>query len=319
MGKRSYGRNKGGRRWNVFDLVPGAIATGYKYLGGPSKTTTQQRKQRSGVGVTIQKDYKVQYRKSRMPRYKKKAWKKFTRKIIAANLKLVGTNTVIRNSSVSSTSLLSGQEWVAVHLYGSNGAVTAPGAKEAGLQDLAEINIQDNRISNVSKCVFGSGILDCTMRNTGENPLEVDVYELVYNATPIRESLGQTISLAETVTPQIPGSTGTGLTINTRGVTLFDLPMVLKQGKVKILKKTKVLLGKGETSTYQMRDARNHVFNFSDNFTTIENYCIPKMTKTLVFVHKPVIGLITSTLTVGVTRKYMYKLYEDNDDYDVVC
>lgn len=316
---KSYKSNRKGRiRNNILKVLGGALGTAAKYgvdyglsrISGSKNST-------SGVQFTNQKDSKVQYKKKSRSRKSKKRWRKFSKKVRAVSMKLVGTNTHLKNGLVGRSGGVSGQAWMALHLYGFKGTEPLSPGGELGVGDIESINNADSRINDASKIVFSSAVLDATLRNSGTVDLEVDIYELSYRDRVSDNNMYYLIGKAQNNTPVIPGSLSQ-ITLNSRGATLFDLPMAIKYGKIKIWKKTKVFLPQGETTNYQIRDPRNHVYDMA-NLADDNGYVEPGMTKTLLVVYKNVAGtsIDGTDLQIGCTRKYAYKIFEDSTDYDV--
>lgn len=162
-------------------------------------------------GVTSQHDTAVVYRKKTMPRYKKRAWKSFVRKVNAVNERENGVMRVLFNDGTTFGATTSGtfkensqdyqarsQDIVACHLYGGtkgNGDLTD---YNQGINDLATVmqyfgceggatgstagGQADTLITfaNTTKIKFISACLDITFTNTSSVPLEVDAYHIVY-------------------------------------------------------------------------------------------------------------------------------------------
>lgn len=286
---------------------------------------TRRQNIRSGAGVTSQYDTKWIYRKKNMNRRKKKAWGGFVKKVRAALMKDVGTKTVVFNHGLRSDFNSTGQQAFTATLYGADG--DAPSIVQCGSNDIRAIFTNDAELTNpTSKAVFMSGCLDITMVNmstkTGTEEeralgLEVDIYDIGYyrkfDAYNPREPFLQ----AATDTLPINGLEP-GIEIYSRGATPWDLPDALSKG-IKIFSKKKFFLGKGETATYQLRNAKNYSFNRSTIDDTDNNFVIPKVTRTLMIIVKGLPwadGHVNKSLQIGTTRKYMYKVLQDNVDKD---
>jgi len=289
--------------------------SGYSY----SMTKTKRFKTTDQVGVSAQHDYKKIYQKKRMPWRKRRQWANFLKKNIAANLKLVGTRTRVFNNTIGNSITTPGeQNYVAIHLYGKNGTDVAD--IENGTLDLKTI-LQDNDISKTSKVLFGSAIMDLTIVNPNNEVIEVDLYEIFYLKSDAQySSYLSAKDAAQTDTTNIPGSS-TGLTLNSRGVTPFDLPQLTKLLGAKIYKKTKMFLPAQGFQTYQYRDSRNRLISASQIKQTVtagDDYIYKNWTKTCLLVFKNLPGSLSESnaLIVGCTRKYMYKIFLDNNDYD---
>lgn len=314
--KQPYPRKRfksAGYRFGIRDALPAIGYAGsklYNYFRGGNAPAARA----GGIVTTAQFDAKRQYRKTKMPYRKRRQWKKFVRKVQAVSMKLVGTRTVVKNDTISSATIAGvGQNYLFMHLYGVNG--TSPGGWECGEDDITNIKSSDPDIKGNGRVLFGSAVMDITLRNIStEAPIEVDLYEIGYGDETKQTSLFAMQAAAIANTPPVGGLVG--LDLQTRGVTLFDLPELIKYGKIKIYKKTKLFLPVGNTATYQVRDPKNISFS-SNEWNDTTGYVKPRITRTLVAIYKPVVGAgVVSNLAAGVTRKYMYKIYEDQEDQD---
>lgn len=280
------------------------------------------------TGITTQYDKVTQYSKKSMPKYKKKAWKKFCKKVFAANSKALGTRTVVFNDKMTITELPTNQAYGSACLYGFCGTEQS---NSYGNRDIFRIGNNDSDVQlqgtdgyNGAKVIFKSGVIDFTLRNMSTDGLEVDLYEINVLTDSTKEpNFVQSVNVAQLATNTIPGATGTALALNQRGTTLFDLSNLISQDRLKIYKKKKFFLPGGATATHQHRDPRNHYFNFGDinifDQTDEGSYAQRKMTQLFVFVAKTLIRedtLSTPILTVGITRKYSYIVDQSARTYD---
>lgn len=328
-----YGSNKRFRpsypRYLPFQYGASALAAGasslYNYFSGSKKKTPI-----GGAGVTTQYDRKTVYRKKYMPKRKKKQWKRFVRKVKASLLKDVGTKTVVLNSSLSQIIGTDAQSWVSVCFYGKNGA--ADSATSCGHRDLFRIFTNDPDLhgatATTQRAQFFSGVIDLTIANNSyaettqatENlSIEVDIYEIIFGKDGIdADRISALINDAISTTPAIAGG-GSEVTLNARGCTPFDLPDMLAKG-VKIVKKTKYMLSKGQCATYQFRDPRNYSFRSDVVWDNDNNFAIKNKTRGFIVLFKGVPtatpDFIVKRIDVGVTRKYGYKIIEQNSDAD---
>lgn len=298
----------------VKPLIPYAV----DYLTNRNRVT-------SGVGVTSQYDAKRIYRKKTMPRYKKRRWVKYVKKVRAALMKDVGSKTIVLNNEVRSDWTNTGNQIYAVSLYGAKGL--SPSLIQAGHNDLEKIFLNDPQLNDfTAKAVFMSAVLDITLLNMSQKigtedernlGLEVDVYELVYSRKIDATNPRGIFTTADTETSLInPGQAS--LDLFTRGATPFDFPHALSKG-VKILSKKKYFLGKGETATYQLRIPKNYTLNNAGVLDSDNNFAVPYVTRTLLIVAKGLPGadgFVDKILHCGTTRKYMYKVIKDNIDQD---
>lgn len=308
--------------------------TGFRLAqrAGRSFTFTRRKKSTSGRGVTFQRDHELIYRKRRMPRRRKRRWKSFIRKSVAASEKALGSRTVVRNEQFSfATSGTTGNtnDTVGqVALYPINN-----GTNEY-LKDINRI-ASDTDIPQTGKLIFQSGVMDLTLTNISSSddldrkdiPMEIDIYEISagrnFEKATGDKGLLDVFSEGFSDTPTLATSgTDSGLGITTRGSTPWDCPQGLSMYKLKIWKKTKYRLSGGQSLSYQMRDPRRHVFEKGYVGELLgSNY--PGVTKWLLIIGKPIVGfpvglLGVTEMRIGITRKYLYKLKEKNEDKDAL-
>lgn len=277
---------------------------------------------RSGVVTTVQKDVKTQYRKKSQPKWKRRRWGKFVKKVHAANEREQGTTSVVRNATLVTTTSVGagGQQYQTPMLYGINGTNFV---SSAGNDDIKTVQASDNRIDVNSKIKFTAAVMDITMRNLPPTEgagadMELDIYEVALGSETKFKNLHEVIENAQTVTPVTSPTSGTnaGLTLLQRGVTPFEFPIAIKEAKMKILKKTKIFLPLGDTTTYQVRDPKTH-FMTSNEWNDTTGFIKPYTTRGIIALFKPVVGSTAEvTLTSGVTRTYRYKVIQDNKTFD---
>lgn len=289
--------------------------------------------------MTTQHDARTVYKRKRMPSRKRNSWKRFRSKVLAVSEKDMGTQTVVINQGVSASNVAPGAQllWTCA-LYPAtsadslfndmnrigqlnNTAVTTPGTGLA--------------ISNSTKILFQSGILDITFRNastfnngTSTGPdsrarMEVDIYEISARlgdeAGVIYDNLLSLFAQNPIRTDSIGGG-GVELSLVNRGVAPFDLTYALSRFKIKIWRKTKYQVSNGDQFTYQVRDPRRHVMLQRD-LTSTEGWVL-KPTRTILVVARVSPGLpigagpntFQEVLDVGVTRKYSYKVENWSED-----
>jgi len=284
---------------------------------------TNTRRGSSGGGITTQYDRSRVYRKKRMPRRKKKQWKRFVRKVQAANDKTLGSYTIVKNDAVSVTNTVNTTD----QGYKSFALYPLKDGTNAWLNDMADIATELSANPDSTKWGFKSGVFDLTLQNVSLDAssggsgfsVEVDIYEI--SSRDSWESYGNTPKTLEAIIGDGWTNTvtiNTALTLARRGVTPFDATQALSAYKLKIWKKTKYFLAYGNTLTYQMRDPKSHFIDQqrmedgnSDNW--------PGVTRWLLVIGKPTPGVTLGTggqmsLACGVTRKYLIKLNEDATD-----
>jgi len=350
MSMQKYRRTGYNTRGGIRNMINAANAIGGMYRnyrarstalaargrGFGSMTQTRRKNITSGIGTTTQYDRRLIYRKRYMPRYKKRRWRSFIKKVNAVNDKDLGSRTVVRNDQVTSSVVMNVsneniQQISNIGLYGNESTGFEP------LNDLRRMRI-DTDLGTTGKMIFTSGIFDMTVTNTSfrntetsPNPsirLEVDVYEISsrkdfgnVGTGGTAKTLPEVFAEGATDTATIPGGTNS-LNITRRGACPWDFPSAISEYGLKILKKTKYFLNERDTFTYQIRDPRRHVVDRQK--LNMDGQNMPGMTRFVFFVFRPVPGYIyqdinpdTYRLTFGVTRKYLYKINDQTQDYDV--
>lgn len=307
---------------------------------------SRSRFRTSGVGVTDHFDRKTVYRKHRMPRWRRRRWRSFTRKVKTISEKEYGTRTVVYNVSATFSNTTSGNQTNgSVYLYGQNSTTSyaADLAQIGALETQQAINAPtvDYNVDKTTKILFQSAVLDITVRNTSffttlgtltgtdaRLRMEVDAYECTVkrsamdDITPIL-TFGSLLNFGTSDTFDIPGAPAS-LTITLRGTTPFDVPDALSRFGIKIWKKTKYILNNGEAFTYQIRDPKRRVCTHESLLKTA-GFNRPGWTRVVFFLGKLLPGIVpvgtldgqaTEQLTLGITRKYMYKVEGINANGD---
>lgn len=344
------------RARELIDMV-GRTRSGRSFRGNPRQKRQRtvrgpvKKFVRSTPGVTQQHDVRNVYRKRRMPRRRRRAWKRFSRKVNAVSEKTLGSNTVVFNlpAGYTQTNTTAGAHGVySFALYGNSSGT------RAHMNDLRAISLLPNfgdqtaaageSTFDTTKFIFKSGVLDITMVNTStvnvlvdsvltavpdaSMKLEVDVYELIssrkwLDSTMAASTVEEMLNRGGALTTQIGGA-GAGFDNAARGVTPWDLPTALSYFRVKILKKTKYFLENRGILTYQIRDPKRHVFN-QESMERWNNVNRPGVTRFVYIIFKKVPGTLplgtlinqsAESMTFGITRKYLYKVEGVTEDRD---
>lgn len=321
-------RNRAGRR--ILSAMRGWRARGYpggateRALSGMLSRNRSSRRRRRNNLVTRNKDYGTQYTKKRMPRGKRKNWKKFVKKVTAVQLSNASQKTVVYNSKIVSTSGAATQQYFTFALYGCNG--NGDSNTNVGYRDLLVLFDNEPVIKQYAvgspaayypgagKLHFNSAVLDVTLRNLGEQDAEVDVYYGYHVKDAFQaDTLGITTGSLrdEFVFAKSDGikSGNTSVDLTARGTTPFDCSWALSHSGFHVLKKQKFLMEPGKSVFIQHRDSMNHVFEAEQ--LTRAGYAMKKVTYEVLVVHKPSVGstdTLTSTIACGITRKYAYSV-----------
>lgn len=319
--------------YNVADM---AYRARYRGRGTMRRKTRFRKSYKKGSSkrqpgaVGVQRDVVTQYRYKRMPRYKRKSWKKFSNKVNAVIGKGMGLQTVVFNDKITSTSGENQQAYMTACLYGNNGSADTDG--NCGWQDLWRIYNNEPGISaNTStspdtplagKLHFQSAVIDLTLRNmSSTEEAEVDVYfgyflKSVASKRAIdQQNLYSELYDAQQSTGSVIRTGNSLVNLFQRGVTPFECTNGLSRTTFHITKKQKMDMQPGKSVFLQHRDSSNHVLEW----TNISNYsyALKNLTFGVIIVHKPTVSTsttLTSTVVAGVTRKYSYCVLEENVD-----
>jgi len=278
--------------------------------------------------VTQQFDYKNQYRKKSMPKYKKKAWKKFVNKVNAVGIRTAGLKTIIFNDKIVRSNTAGNQNVMACCLYGNTGVndVNAVGYSDMYRTFKNEPTIQKQSGEPANGCLmFASGILDITLRNLGEVDAEVDVYigyhwkDTTNTDTALPAPAPNTRTLIEDLfNGGFNQEIATGnqpIDLTDRGATPFDISHGLSSSGFKIIKKQKFLMQPSRSVFLQHRDAKNHRLDW--NNLGKMGYAKKNLTYEVLVVFKPSVAVtedLVCTIGMGVTRKYGYTVLDWNQD-----
>lgn len=216
--------------------------------------------------LTTQYDARRLYRYKRMPRRKRRAWVRFTRKVKAvtnllANQYLSYTSTANQSPSAGS------QAFGYALLYGVNGVT--PGH---GNDDLFKI-YPDLGFAAIEqfKLHFKSATLDAewSTPTTNTSSVTLDIYEVMCRkdiAASTANNLSDLFFEGIAALSPTPGS-GFVLSATQVGVTPFMSKLFCQN--VKILSKTRVLMSPGQTCHREVRDPKNRTIQWTDQMNHI--------------------------------------------------
>lgn len=258
--------------------IPGAVA-GY-YAGSRMARRTGNKKSVAFDGTTLQRDDKVSYVKKRMPRRKKKAWKKFVKKVVAVEVKDRGLQVAKFNQNGFSSAAVPalGQIFKAFHLYGAGSTAAEPGVRDiwhlakdveaAGVDWIKVTGGYNNpKIANDNMKVpvrMQSAILDLYLKNTGSVTVVLDIYHLWYKGKTNAPSFGDGynwVQAQEVIRQEGNTSANTAngqIDLTTRGATLFDEPNLVSYLGCTVKSIRQVQLTPGGVHTMQIRDPKNY-------------------------------------------------------------
>lgn len=220
---------------------------------GPN-ITEQYKRSRTGSGgsgvVSFQNDSVLRYRKRRVSRRKRRAWKRFSRRVMHVDLQMQPLQIYTVEGTANLTSAVNqSQVWSRMC-----GGTTVTLNDEIYQCFQGAYNIASVAACNPYKIFLKSVVLDVQCTNTGSYPVIIDLYILrnsskFASATDVGAQYNQ--ALGEVASPAGGGSISTTKT----ALTVFDAPNFCSYWKV--LSKREVIVGTNQTVTFQLRSPQN--------------------------------------------------------------
>lgn len=324
---------RGARRY--VGRLGSAAATGVaaRFANSYTQTQTQRRRTRSSRGVTTQHDAKFIYGRKRMPRRKRRAWKKFSKKVDYIINKQIAPCALVRSKVFNRLGPSINQQLLGcaslMSAYGANFDLSDD--QITILKDTAARAYGDSSKWFQAQAKVTSAVLDITFENLADDrsgatrvlsqpcDMECDVYELactrdVYiqdGTQNLRDIYDFILNCCNeqpqpVVTDLVGGAAIGGALASTQlGWTPFQSAKFCKYFKV--LKKTKHYMGAGGFFTHQIRMPadkiiRGNQFNIATDGGVSSTTALPlfnKYTRVLLFVCKA--EPLTNNLDVAYT------------------
>jgi len=295
-------------------------------FGGSSTRTRTRRRGQSGVGVTKENDVRFVYGKRRMPARRRRAWKRFTRKVYAVSEKQRGTQSLAFNTVKQENVPEGFQRMYGIELYGYNGSTSAQDAYSSDMAQIAGLTKPgDAAVAPLTynrKVHFRSAVLDITFRNIGSTQVELDIYEyIVKKDIPFVRMIDMILD-AQTDAQAVAPVSST-LTHDDVGVTPFQISAAMRY--ITITKKTKVFLSTTDgVATYQIRKPANRWWSTTQLNEDLSTFAKRSWTVGILLVQKGVPGFLTpnpiraqaSNVVMSITRTYTLKTV-DNQEFNV--
>jgi len=228
-----------------------------------------------GRAVTFQNDSALRYRRKSMPPRKRKAWKKFTRKVRHVTLQMQPLQIYTRQGTENVTSSVNaGAHWS--RMCGGVNVALNNEILQCFLNAYPSFASTASQASEL-KLFIKSIVLDVQIRNNGEQPIIIDKYHLECRANnpqsqtvhaQYNQALGEVVPL-----------NGTALGTTSTALTLFDAPNFLSYWKV--MNKREHVIGAGQVCTFQIRMPENKYID--GKMLTTHEQSIPKFTRCMFF------------------------------------
>lgn len=311
------------------------LAASTKRKAGRSYTRNKRRKTESAF-LTYDNDFKTDYRYRPMPRRKRRAWKRFSKKVTAVINKNEGLKKHLYTRVFETSSNANSTFYDSAMVYTPDARVDTLDADigtifremlPAGTFDNA-YNLSTN--SDIASFLrFESCVMEVTWRNTGTQPLIIDLYYVrcrkdfgltssntqnnaqgIYNLGFVKQGIVEDINDGN-----VPFTDGQAAI--QYGTTPFQSPLFCQHYKV--ITKQKIVIAPGNSVSRTLKDPRNRRINAMDIRASI---CKRNLTHGYFWQHYGVPGLIddeptvavSSDLVTVVTKKYAYYIPVSNKD-----
>jgi hypothetical protein len=227
-----------------------AAALAGKYVGGRIGSYLSGSKSVESSVVSTQHDVANRYRKKRMPKRRRRQWVGFVKKVRAVELaaqplQFYGYARLDRTTGAVNVQTYRG------YMIGGTTVTNNDELYQIFQQAYNTVSIADA----VEHIIYMKSIsLDVQVTNTGSAGAVIDVYKLLCRKTFGSASTPDaqfTAALGELAAPSGGGS----VTTTNAAITAFDAPNFCSYWK--ILNKKEILLGAGQVTTMQLRNARN--------------------------------------------------------------
>lgn len=245
-----------------------AAAGAFRTIRQATATRRQQGRRSYDAPMTSQKDSRLMYRKKRMPARRRKAWKRFKRKVTAVQISNTNIQVAVEQQVCILPAIVNQSSAQFHGMYGIAGNPGSTGFTGAGppgqgqLNDIAKIFAAKYAGAKYRRLLFASACLDVHVKGTGSSSFILEVYEI--EARKDYTALSSAYDTVEEIyyngfADYGPLGTAPGATGSSLGTTPFHCKAFCQA--FKITKKYRVQGSAGETISFQMRDPRNHMID----------------------------------------------------------
>lgn len=256
-------RNRG--RPSIAHFAPAAIsamlqASRAKYKK-KSYTKTKKRPRNNQQYLTGHHDAQSLYKKSSKPRYLRRRWKSFKRKVQWVQANGTPRMTLVHTDLQLPTCNDNEQALAYLPMYSGYGAAD-PENDMARITDVAQQTTSANLQKGSAYLRLHSALLEATIQNASENTIYMDVYS--YYCRKNTEDLPQSTMYTNGIAwanvagdgdENEPSAIGTEPTINTLGVTPFQSTQFCRY--FTITRKTRYQIQAGDSVQLKWSDPRN--------------------------------------------------------------
>lgn len=282
-----------------------------KYAGKMYKSYRKRKYSKNNIvsnPTTSQHEYATVYKKKRMPKGKRKAWKRFVRKTTAVSMKNLPLQTYVysENNNIYAAANFTGYYYCG--LYGLNGSARVLGtATSSGTGAVNQINtlFTQNFVPVTGKQILcESACMDYTLRNLTANTAIIEMYYVIPKRDIDDQEFATKFRVEDIYTESFQtaeiGTNIGSITAATLGTTPFNAPYFTRH--FTITKKLRVQLGGNEIYSGQIRNPKNYKINYSD----VQKYAMKKGMASGIFFQiygQPQIGLLAANATDAASVK----------------
>lgn len=238
-------------------------------------SSSRRRGAISGGITTEQRDFATRYVRRSMPRHRRRRWRSFTRKVQHVMLQMGATQSFNLKFSARKTAGVETQLWDGMMLGGTqpnNNDELLQAFRRAYGTAITNANVDDYKLYIKSLC------LDLQIRNNGDKNVIIELHQLI-----CRKSYNQSERIDthfQTAMGEMQNQTGfTAQAITDPTTTIFQNSIFLQYWKV--LKKSQIVIGAGETTTLQLRIPYNRMM--SGKLIESHVQAIPGFTRAFIF------------------------------------
>lgn len=287
-----------------------ALSTAFRFRGNGGGSGTNRLRSYPRP-ITVQRDQSTLYRRRGMPRFRRRRWVRFNRKVSAVIQKHVGSKYTVLLRNVAGTSAANKQGQSSIHtILGLNGSSTDTN----DVSQLFDAAVNAGFITTkLSGKLMITGVLCETQisnESVGEVWLDCYYWRAKKPLTTAIANMGALWTDALTDLASIAPIGGSTLDPSDYGVTPFQGPQLAKQ--VRIWRKTRTLLPVGGVVQIETRSAKNYL----RSWTFDEDYSMDRITEGVYFVWYGVPTAVNTTADNTAIRfstnvNYTWKVIED--------
>lgn len=258
------------------------------------------------------------------------AFKKKVLSVLQTQLPVV-TRLFTTATAGTQTTAVTEQCWQIFHLKPWDGQAAAPGAgslyNEVAQNDLKTLsgNLDGTAIGSPSGDTLSPNFwikqayMDIICENSGANDAILEVYELDYvprAGNPINQYASFNAALTAAITSTV--TYGTTYSLNTKGVSPFDISELLRTYGIRVVKKMTNEFQANGKFVYTLKDYRKHYVSADAISRDLgSKYCIQNMTKSVLVVAKTTQN--DGAVTMRATAEKHYRIQPIADIQDTTA